>query len=359
MIEMSPYYAHSSPVGAVFDAATWSSRKALSMAVFGLVAGVGFAAATCYLVNPGLFAEKPPEVLKSLNEEIAKVKEEHPWGAAAGIGFVGFMAFVCLAGSLASFADGANPNYYFRAGPGGLSLRVPNGIDFGKLCMGFKVLVLDVAWDEVKDCTIVQKKQLGALSRNADNLEAYVRLKLANGSKHTFSLDCFREPARVIDSKLRDATQMVPAHFGPEPSAAQDAGATTTTTTSDKAQMITAALTELAGSTSGHTAVVLSDAATGKFVQFAGESGSLLLDVPLQTLSQTEQALATAFFQRIGEDLRQYDLLDRPGGAAVATQGTFQVAVGADAGRAAQLALDLFAQVYQLAPDFRLVVEEL
>jgi len=29
---------------------------------------------------------------------------------------VGFMTFVCLAGSLASFADGANPNYYFRAG---------------------------------------------------------------------------------------------------------------------------------------------------------------------------------------------------------------------------------------------------
>jgi hypothetical protein len=33
MIEMNPFYAHESPVGPVFDVATWSPRKAVSMSV--------------------------------------------------------------------------------------------------------------------------------------------------------------------------------------------------------------------------------------------------------------------------------------------------------------------------------------
>lgn len=357
MIEMSPYYAHDSAVGPVFDAATWSPRKVLTMALVAVVAGVAFAAAAVYVYAPGLFADNPPDVLNSLNQEILQAKREYAWGVTAAIGVLGFLALVCLAGGVSMAGDCVRPNYYFRAGVGGLSIRVPQGLDWSKLGLVSKALEIDVPWDQVAQCTFVQHKQFGALSPNAGNLHAHADLKLTDGRKFSFSLDTFREPARIIESKLRDATQMVPARFGLEPSTTVDLS--DPSPAQDKPKAIAAALEQIGAAPGGRGAVVLSDAASGKFVQIAVDHGALTVDLPTQSLDEAEQQRAAELFARYGETRKQYELLDRPGGTAVATQSTFQVELGADVAHAVQVSLDVFGEVYRLPSDFRLLVEVL
>lgn len=218
MIEMNPYYAHPSDVGPVFDVATWSPRKVLTAAVVGLLLGMAFALAAAYLWNPALFAARPPGWLKEFNQEMARATKQHPWGMLGFKGFLALLAFVFLVGGVSCFADVCRGGYYFRAGPGGLSLRVSNGPSLQTLGLGSNALVLDIPWDEIADYRIVQNKRLGSLSRDAGNLNAYFQLNTVDGREHQFSLDVFREPARIIDSKIRDAVQMVPAQFAPEQS---------------------------------------------------------------------------------------------------------------------------------------------
>lgn len=76
------------------------------------------------------------------------------------------------------------------------------------------VLDLDMAWEDVADWTIVQVKQLGSLSRNAENIGGHLKLKTADGCKYEISLDRFREPAFIIHRRVQDALQMTPASFG-------------------------------------------------------------------------------------------------------------------------------------------------
>jgi hypothetical protein len=216
MIEMSPFYAYASEVGPVFDVATWSPRKAFTMAIVGLLVGSACAVATAYVWDPSLFAADPPQWLKELNQELAKANKQYPWAVLGGTGLLALFAFIFLVGAVSCVADLFRADYYFRAGPGGLSLRVPTGVSLTTLGLRSNPLVLDLHWDEIADWKIVQHKQIGSLSANAGNLDAHFWLRIVDGRKHQFSLDLFREPARIIHSKIRDAIQMVPARFGPE-----------------------------------------------------------------------------------------------------------------------------------------------
>jgi hypothetical protein len=217
MIEMSPDYAYPSSVGPVFDVATWSTRKTVTMALFAIPLGLLLLAAGLYFWNPNLLAAHLPKFLKSLTPEVLKLHKQYAWVKWAVPGGLGVFGFVFTAGGIASLADAFRADYYLRMGPGGIALRMPDGIDLAKFGLRFKVLALELAWNDVADWQIVQVKQLGSLSRNAGNLSGHLKLRTFSGQKHWLSLDGFREPAFIIHSKAQDALQMVPAFFGEPP----------------------------------------------------------------------------------------------------------------------------------------------
>jgi hypothetical protein len=221
MLLMSPYDAHTSSVGPVFDAATWSPRKTLMIGLFALLVGLVFAGCGVLFFNPHLLDVQRPAALKDLTKGLApQILDVHrryawsKWAGTAGLGLVGYLFFgvgvSCLGASLKG-------DFYFRIGPGGLSLRVPETIDPTRLGLRFRVLSLELPWRDVATWTIVQVKELGSMSRNAGNLSGYLQLETVDGRKHRISLDVFREPAFIIRSKAQDALEMVPAFFGEPP----------------------------------------------------------------------------------------------------------------------------------------------
>lgn len=355
-LEMNPFYAHDSSVGPVFDVATWSRAKAAGMVVACLIFAILCVTGTVYAWSPDVFLDDPPEVLQDLNTEIADLKRQHPWGAYAGIGVLGLVGLLAVAGTYASLVDLTRGDYYFRAGPGGISFRVPDGLDPAMCFLAFKVLELDVSGDEIGEWVIVQRKQAGATSRDAGAISADLKLKTTDGKRYEFSLDCFREPARIISSKIEDALAMVPADLGPtEP---PEAVATTANTETDRFDAIFSALDRLLASENQHAAVVVSDAAGSKFVQFVADGGSLLFDLPALALDESEMLRAVDFFQQMGQEIQAYELRETPDGPATSSGRSFQVRVGSDAATAARLAVEVFNSVYSLSADSPLEVEE-
>jgi hypothetical protein len=105
--------------------------------------------------------------------------------------------------------------------------------------------------------------------------------------------------------------------------------------------------------------VIVEDRDSAKFVQFFGaEHDDLLIDLPFQALNAAETARARAFFLRLGIQASENELLDRPGGQLVGRQCTFQMRSGRDAAAAADVAVGIFEQVYQLPVNFELVIRE-
>jgi hypothetical protein len=105
--------------------------------------------------------------------------------------------------------------------------------------------------------------------------------------------------------------------------------------------------------------VVFEDLASGKFVQFSGSIDEpLLLDLPLQELSDVELGRAEILFRDLGVDYREWPVLDGPGGQVAGTQGGFQLELGQDTKRGAGLTLRIFAEVFRLPADFLLSLEE-
>ena len=76
MIEMNPYYAHESSVGPVFDVATWLPRKAITFSILSVLLGGLICVAIAYIWDPSLFLDDPPELIASLNNEIAELHKE-------------------------------------------------------------------------------------------------------------------------------------------------------------------------------------------------------------------------------------------------------------------------------------------
>lgn len=131
---MTAYYAHSSPVGHVFDVATWSPNKARRMGVFALLVGLGFVLVTLLLANP-LWLMEPPksEPMKGLVGAILAAHTSSPWGIGAGMAVTGMFGWMSVSFAVASWRD-AGGDYHFRVGAGGISVRVPDGIDWSMCC---------------------------------------------------------------------------------------------------------------------------------------------------------------------------------------------------------------------------------
>ena len=88
---------------------------------------------------------------------------------------------------------------------------------------------------------------------------------------------------------------------------------------------------------------------SGKFVQFAGSlSSPLLLDLPLQTLSEAEFYRAVVFFRRRGIAPAEYELLGEPLGKPVTEQVAFQFQMRS-VETATEIAIAVFAEIYLLA----------
>ncbi|MEY2394914.1 MAG: hypothetical protein QOF94_1259 [Acidobacteriaceae bacterium] len=105
--------------------------------------------------------------------------------------------------------------------------------------------------------------------------------------------------------------------------------------------------------------VIFEERMSRKFVQFACSADrTLWMDLPSQTLDQTEMERATAFF--LEQDVRavEYDLLDRPGGNVAGRQRSFQKDFGRDFHAAAEVVSGVFGRVYQFPPGFELLVTE-
>jgi hypothetical protein len=105
----------------------------------------------------------------------------------------------------------------------------------------------------------------------------------------------------------------------------------------------------------GEAFVVFEDKASGKFVQFSGSMDEpLLLDVPSQELSDVEFERARTFFR----DLDVSFTSDGQNGQVSGIEGSFQLLLGQDTKRGADLTLCIFAEVFQLPAEFSLSIEE-
>jgi hypothetical protein len=146
-MEMNPYYARESAVGPVFDVATFSRGKAVAMGVAGLVFAALVGVAALYVWNPTWLVTDPPEVLRSLNQEIAKLWREYPQGTRYGVLGAALVALLFVVSAGAYLFQSFTGQMYFRVGEGGISFRVPRG---------FRPLALDLPWEEIVKLTVTQ-----------------------------------------------------------------------------------------------------------------------------------------------------------------------------------------------------------
>lgn len=350
MIEMNPYYFHSSSVGPVYDVAQWSRRSALGGAVMFLVAGAAIAVGVCFAWEPRWFFEEAPAWLDELPAEILKGHDEHPWLMRGGIALFGLFAAFLFVGAIDFLRQFVANDFYLRAGPGGLSLRVSGRLAWSKCCLATHTWELDLPWEQIEGWKIVQVKRLGSLSQNAGNLSASMTIRTTAGKQYDFSLIGFREPSHVIYNRIQEATELVPAQVGEE---AEDGPATSV---DDKCRVIPEALLRLLQRRKG--AVVFSDAQTGKFVQFEAQEGTLVVDLPVKGLDAGERARATQCFGQL-DVFAEPAALEESGGVAVAAEAPFRCALGDNVRFAAELALVIFVDVFGLAEEFPLLVEEL
>ncbi|MBI5865953.1 MAG: hypothetical protein HZB38_15900 [Planctomycetes bacterium] len=112
----------------------------------------------------------------------------------------------------------------------------------------------------------------------------------------------------------------------------------------DRIREALARLVERAGDDSF---VIFEDARTRKFVQFTGDAEGVLLDLPVQELSEVERERATAYFA--AHDVRLME---------TKTFSSFQLDFGDDLDQAAETALTLFQHVFRLGSEFDLRIEE-
>ncbi len=356
MQEMNPYYAHDSAVGPVFDAATWNTRWAFATIMMALGMFVVFSVAGYVFYDPTLLAKFDGEVWRDLQSEIGRLWRNYPLYSQIGLAVAGFLAYLGLTGAVSTVIDCSDPDFFLRVGAGGISLRVPDGLDFRKLGFVSRILRLDLPWQDVAQWTVTQTKQLGSMSPHAGNISAKLTVRTTAGKKYVVNLDHFRENGHLIWKRIGEAADRVPAQLDvPTPTARHEqplaSGPQETRTVIE-----TVLIKQLYSPTS---AAVFSDAATGKFVQFAVGGGDILLDLPAQALNDAETARAGDYFAALGEELQSSELLDRPGGIAVGVQQSYQIELHADVERAAALAMDIFSEVYGLPEDFELTIETL
>ena len=216
MIEMSPEFAQESQVGPVFDITSWSPSKSIWMGLVALVfASVTLATAT-FLWYPKIMEGKMPAGTEQVISDVLDAQRNHKWEMRGGIAAAGIVGLFILVAAIASLRDGFSGRYYFRAGRGGLSLRLPQGLDWRQGGLAFAALELDLPWNEIDGLSVIQRKQLGSMSRSAGNIGAELNLVLRSGQRHSINLDVLEAPAYRIHERLIESQEMVPADLGEE-----------------------------------------------------------------------------------------------------------------------------------------------
>lgn len=126
----------------------------------------------------------------------------------------------------------------------------------------------------------------------------------------------------------------------------------------DTRSKITAALTSLLVRRSDDAFVIIEHPETQKFVQFAGSATEqLLLDLPSQTLSETEFYRAVELFRKLGVFGDEHDALDEPGGQVVGQQFSFN-AIFQSVDDATNTVADIFTTIYGFSADCSLEIIE-
>lgn len=363
---VNPYYARESSVGPVFDVGTFVGPKWYSPKwLVALSLGIGCLAVASVLLFPGLLEwvqfDATRRAAESLQRSIETWQKDYPWPLLGGAALACGLAYIFLAVLLASQLLRTHGPVYLRVGPGGMSLRIPAGLD--KFRPWYKFLELDAPWQEIAGYKIVQHKQMGSLSPNAGNLNAFLHLRLNNGAQHIIDLDWFREPARVIYGKIQDSVEMVPMDFPQENAADEHAPVSTqdrpfrdrqlrVSAFNDQRRHIEESLGRVL--TNSEAFVIFSDPATEKFVQFCTVGGSLQLDLPAQALTHDEQQRADEYFRR----LSPASDASRSGQSAVGVQTGFELGLGTDVTTAARIVLEIFDHVYLASPGYDLVIDE-
>jgi len=365
---VNPYYASESAVGPVFDVATWRKSKLLSANfAFALGMFVVCGTVTVVMLYPGVLNYFAQEWATSLRRTIDEGYRDHLWPLRGGTFVCALLTYMGFAVGIADRIALSQGEFYLRAGPGGFSLRVPNGLD--SFCPWYKIHALDVAWNDIERWKIVQRKQFGAISPNAGNLGADLHLRLKNGRRHTIRLNDFREPGRIIWRKIEDAVEMVPMDFGAEKTLGERVatsegaeGPVFQDRTSRVAGLeqangpIESALRRLLSQRNGF--VIVSDPSTETFVQFIDLDGSIVLDLPMQVLSDEEIGRFERYLNQVGLSPRHEGFESSGTPVATVNQVSYQIGLGTDVARAARLAGDIFRDVYQAAPGAGLEIDE-
>lgn len=213
MQEMNPYYARESAVGPVFDVAHAKRANPFEIGrVVALVLAILVAAAVVFVLNPVWFKGVLPESIEELEDAVRDGWRDHPVWMWVGVGVGGCIAYVLASVFVADVISMFQGEFYLRSGPGGLSIRVPNGLASGILpwC---EILEIDLNWSDIDRWKVTQNKRLGAISANAGNLDAHLEIWTDDGTKHWVPLDYFREPARLIYDRMQQSIEWVPMAF--------------------------------------------------------------------------------------------------------------------------------------------------
>lgn len=198
-------YAIESAVGPVYDLTKWSGRGYLGMALAALVFAVGSLAATAFVWDSTWFFKTPPAELKDAVAEVDAAWKSNPLAMQAGVTVGALFGLFCLMATSITLTDAFRNDYFFRAGPGGVWLRLPNGISWAHGGLMSKPLELELPWDQIRKVEVLQVKQFGALSRNAGNLRAQMTLATRSGEKHVLQLDGLEAAAYLIHERLNEA----------------------------------------------------------------------------------------------------------------------------------------------------------
>jgi len=352
MAQLNPHDVRQSPVGPVFDVATWSPRKAVSAGVLGVVLGLVLAGLAVYAWDPHWIVDPAPQWLEGLNSQVAHLKDSRPSETRGAIALAGLVAVVFLLGGVSCLLGPTDRGYYFRVGPGGISLRLPRNPVWNRIGLGSKVLCLDVRWEDIASCNVVQIRPLGSQQAKTANENVYLRLKTTAGRRYRISFAAFREHAQIIAVWFEEARQMTLAQLGDATSAIRKTGLRRS---EEKLREISSSLSKILWKPGSDAAVVLTDANTGKSVRISGGGGSLVLSLAGQSLDGEEERRAADLF---GRQLAQTSPTRGAAVTAVAGEKALEVRVGSDVQRATELALNVFSGVYWLPDDFPLVVHE-
>jgi hypothetical protein len=173
-----------------------------------LMIGAGLAFSTAWFYQPAWFGGRPKnEEFRKLYDEVAALKKKHTKAFHGGLAVAGLIAWFFTGAGTASLWN-ARGGYFIRCGAGGVSVRVPLGLDWKKAFFAAETLERDIPWSEIECLTVTQVKQLGALSRTAGNVGGDIELRLRNGKSHWFGVELFGEPAYMIHERINEATRM-------------------------------------------------------------------------------------------------------------------------------------------------------